>query len=128
MRCPACGAENPADARRCAACGERTAKKPRRRDTPDEADTPFGKRTDARAATALTAYRYAVLSLIPLAGLVLGPVAIVLAVLAWRQARRDPAVKSGSYAVVALLLGTATLIANGVGLALMVMGLMSAAS
>src|SRR5207253_2004978 len=107
MRCPACGAENPEEARRCAACGERVAKRPRRRDPFDETDTPFGKRADSRPAAALRAYRWGVYSLIPLAGLLLGPLAVVLALLAWRQGRRDPAAKENRYVLIALLLGLA---------------------
>jgi hypothetical protein len=125
MRCPGCGADNPADAKRCASCGERLARRPRRQEAVEEADTPWGKRTDSRHRTALNAYRYGVFSLIPFVGLVLGPVAIVLALLAWRQARGDPSITRSGHVQVALLLGTVTLLANGIGLALMVIGLTS---
>ncbi len=122
MRCPACGAENPEQAKRCTACGERTARKPRRRDPVDESDTPFAKGSDSPLAPALRAYRCAVYSLIPFAGLVLGPVAVVLALLAWRAGRRDPAARGNGYVVVALGLGLVTLLCNGAGLALMALG------
>jgi hypothetical protein len=126
MRCPACGAENPEEAKRCAACGERTARRSRRREPADDNDSPFGRRPDdERPSVALRAYRCAVYSLIPLAGLVLGPAAIVLAVRAWREGRRDPAARANGYVAIALGLGAVTLLCNGLGLALMVKGLTS---
>src|SRR5262249_32102678 len=122
-RCPACGAENSEQSKRCATCGERTTRKPRRREPPVDTDTPFARGGEVPPSMAVRAYRYGVYSLIPLAGLVLGPVAIVLAVRAWRGARRDPEARSNGYARVALLLGIATLVCNAVGIALMVMAL-----
>jgi hypothetical protein len=100
------------------------ARRPRRREPADENDSPFGRRSDdARPTPALRAYRCAVYSLIPLAGLLLGPAAIILAVLAWRAGRRDPEAKGNGYVVIALVLGAVTLLCNGLGLALMVRGL-----
>src|SRR5690348_13302746 len=100
MRCPACGTENPAQAKRCTSCGERMARRPRRREPADENDSPFARRPDdARPAAALRAYRCAVYSLIPLAGLLLGPAAIVLAALAWRAGRREPDARANGYVV-----------------------------
>lgn len=125
MRCPACGADNPEDAKRCPACGERVTRKPRRREAAEETDAPFDKRPDSPQATALRAYRCGVYSLIPLAGLLLGPVAVVLAVMAWREGRRDPAAKGESYVAGALVLGLAALLCNAVGVALMVLALTS---
>jgi hypothetical protein len=123
MRCPACGAESPPEAKSCPACGGRAARKPRRREPVEEIDSAFGARADSPQAAALRAFRCGVYSLIPLAGLLLGPVAIVLAVLAWREGRRDPAAKGTGYVVGALVLGLAALLCNGAGLALMVLGL-----
>ncbi|HKI35338.1 MAG TPA: zinc ribbon domain-containing protein [Gemmataceae bacterium] len=122
MRCPTCGTENPGDAKRCTACGERTNRKPRRRDPIDDTDTPFGKRPDSRPAVALRAYRCAVYGLIPLVGLVMGPAALVLALRAWREGRRDPAARGNGHVMAALVLGSAELLCNVVGLALMVVG------
>jgi hypothetical protein len=128
MRCAACGAENPEEAKRCAACGERAARKPRRRDPSDEPDSPFAPRPDgAGVPLALRAYRCAIYGLIPVAGLLLGPAAVVLALLAWREGRRDPAAGgNGTYIVIALVLGLVILLCNGAGLALMVIGLLGA--
>jgi hypothetical protein len=58
-------------------------------------------------------------------GLLMAPVALVLAFLAWREARREPSPQQNGLVVAALLLGTATLFANGIGVTLMVLGLMS---
>jgi hypothetical protein len=124
MRCPGCGAENPDGAKRCTGCGERMGRKPRRRDSGDDADTPFAFRPDSPLAPALRAYRCAVYSLIPLAGLLLGPAAIVLALRAWREGRRDPESRGNSYVLTALAVGLATLLCNGAGVALMVIGWM----
>ena len=127
MRCPACGAENPEDAKRCAGCGERTARRPRRRDPSDEPDSPFARRPeDAPPSLALRAYRCAIYGLIPFAGLLLGPVAVVLALRAWREARRDPVGRGNTYVIIALTLGLAVLLCNAAGVALMVMGLTGA--
>ncbi len=125
MRCPACGADNPAGAKKCGGCGERFTKRRGRPDTADESDSPFGKRTDTRNHRALTAYRVGVLSLIPLAGLVLGPAALVLGLAAWRQAAADATGKRQGLVYAALILGAVTSLANGVGVALMVQGLSS---
>jgi zinc-ribbon domain len=124
MRCPACGAENPEGAKRCTACGERTARKARRRDPGDDAETPFAPRPDSPLAPAMRAFRWGVYSLIPGAGLVLGPIAVVLALLAWREGRRDPEARANSYVIAALALGLAALLCNAAGIALMVIGWM----
>jgi zinc-ribbon domain len=126
MRCPACGAENPEEAKRCPACGERMARKPRRREPIDDTDSPFTRGSDTPLAPAMRAYRCAVCSLIPIAGLLLGPLAVFLALLAWRQGRRDPALQGNRYIAAALGLGLITLLCNGVGLTLMVMGWLGA--
>lgn len=125
MRCPSCGEDNPADAKKCGSCGERLNRRPRRQEQNDESDSPFGKRNDTRHAPALQAYRVAVYSLIPLAGLVLGPAAIVLAVRAWLLARRDPSAKRTAHAAFAFGLGLVTVAANAVGVYLMMRGLRS---
>jgi hypothetical protein len=124
MRCPACGAENSDETKRCTACGERTARKPRRRDPGDDAETPFAGRPDSPLAPAMRAYRWGVYSLIPVAGLLLGPAAVVLALRAWREGRRDPEARGTGYVVAALALGLATMLCNGAGVALMVIGWM----
>jgi hypothetical protein len=122
MRCPSCGTENPENAKRCTSCGDRTNRKPRRREALNDSDIPLGQGANARPTTAVRAFRCAVYGLIPLVGLVLGPVAIVLALLAWREGRRHPSVGGSGHVLGALVLGSAELLCNGLGVALMVLG------
>jgi hypothetical protein len=112
--------------KRCTACGERSGRKSRRREPTDDSDSPFGDRGDAGPGLALSAYRCGVYSLIPVAGLVLGPIAIVLALLAWREGRRDPDARGNGHVPIALTLGLMTLIFNAAGVALMAMALTGA--
>src|SRR5262245_31725222 len=95
------------------------ARKPRRRELDDESDTPVGGPDDSRPTPAVRAYRCAVYSLIPIIGLVLGLLAVVLALMAWREAHRDPTTKESSYVRTALALGLVTLLCNAGGLVLM---------
>ena len=101
------------------------ARKPRRREPVDETDDPFGGAHDSRPTLAVRAYRCAVYSLIPIASLVLGLLAVILALRTWRESRRDPDSKDSSYVRTALALGLLTLLCNAGGLVLMVMGLTS---
>jgi hypothetical protein len=71
---------------------------------------------------AQAAYRYAIFGIIPLAGLLLGPVAVVLGLLGWRDARGDLKTKGGGFAVAAVILGLLELLTNGLGLTLMWVG------
>src|SRR4051794_2731484 len=93
MRCPACQTETQESTSHCHACGaqfdSRRASKParnRRRD-PQGHVSP---ETEARLQFARTAYRVSVLGLIPGLGLVLGPIAVVLGILARQRALKDP--------------------------------------
>lgn len=122
MNCPRCETENAADARRCSRCGAKLARRPRRRSS-DDSNTPFIVGPDSRNPTALTAYRCGVWGLIPFLGLVLGPAALVLGIVAWRQDRVDPAGPRSGPAVAAIILGTLILLTNWAGLVLMVIGL-----
>ena len=123
MRCPSCGADNPAEARKCGSCGGRFNRRPRRQESADESDSPFGKSDDPRDRAALTAYKCGVFSLIPLAGLVLGPAAVVLAARAWYEGRADPDARRRGRLCAAALLGAITFLFHGLGLFLMVKGL-----
>jgi hypothetical protein len=125
MRCPACGAENGADAGRCAACGAALARQPRR-GVAEKPETPSAERGAASDRAARRAYRLSLLGLIPPAGLVLGPAAVVLGELARRRARGDPAFTAHGPAAAAVVLGAVVAVTNWVGVALMVFGLCSA--
>lgn len=123
MKCPACGFDNTEDAKRCSSCAERFPRRARRQESLDQSDSPFGKTGDSRNATALRAYKYSVLALIPLAGLVFGPLALGYAGRAWWEGRRDPRVRRLGHIYAAALLGFLTLLAHGTGVYLVVQGL-----
>src|SRR6516225_1378821 len=95
MRCPACNAEGPDGATTCAACGAALTppgrRKPRRRGSGDEPDSPFSPYVEGPNRPTLRAYRLSVYGLVPGVGLILGPLALVLALRARRRAQADPA-------------------------------------
>lgn len=61
-----------------------------------------------RNGHALAGYYCGIFSLVPVFGLVLGPVALVLGVLGLKNANRDPAAKGKGHAWVAIILGSIT--------------------
>ena len=61
---------------------------------------------------ALTAYYLGVFGLIPVAGLVLGPLGLILGILGLRNARRDPEVKGTGHAITGIVLGGIAIVAN----------------
>ena len=73
MRCPACNAVNTNDATTCAACKEPLRRRAKRRAS-QESDAPFGAKPEGSNLAALLAYRLSLFGLIPVVGLVLGPV------------------------------------------------------
>jgi hypothetical protein len=62
------------------------------------------------------AYRCGMLAMIPLLGLVLGPLAIVLGLLGCRNERRQPSERGAGQAMAAIVLGGATLLTQSLGL------------
>jgi hypothetical protein len=66
------------------------------------------------------ALRHGVLGLVPGLGLLLGPLAVVLGVVAERRGKADPTFAAQAHARAAVLLGLALTLTNWVGLALMV--------
>jgi hypothetical protein len=123
MRCPACGVENSAGVPRCTACGAELPRR-NRRSLASESMPSQSTWLDTRNPTALAAYRCSLFGLIPFLGLILGPLALVLGILAWRRAKADPALQSG-VALAAVVLGALILVTNWVGLVLMIIGLRS---
>jgi hypothetical protein len=122
LRCPSCQTENPEDARRCSSCGG-NVRRPRRRPATDE----DSQGSSLGSQTAVTAFRCAAWGLIPGLGLVLGPVGVVLALLAYRREKDDPPRRGASPALAVLAFAGGVLVTNWVGVALMVYGLTSAA-
>jgi hypothetical protein len=118
MRCTGCNEENDESNKRCARCGARLARSSRRRDLPPFHNSWTSSGLDDRA------FRLAVWGLIPLAGLVLGPVAIIMGITALWRARSQAQERFTPAALTALVLGGAVMLANWLGVGLMVLGLM----
>jgi hypothetical protein len=72
---------------------------------------------------ALRAYRTAIFSIVPGIGLVAGPLACALGILAWRRGRREPRFTARGPVVAAMVLGALTAATNWAGFALMFAGL-----
>ncbi len=126
VRCPACNTENPPQSRQCAQCGAALVKKARRRSRRDGGAAQT-QASDLGNDTTRAAFRCAVWGLIPGAGLVLGPVAVVLSLLAYRRERVGPPRKGRSPALAVLILSAAVFVTNWVGAGLMVYGWTTAA-
>ena len=123
MRCPACNAVNANDAATCAACKEPLRRRARRRASQDS-DAPFGAKAEGSNLAALLAYRLSLFGLIPIVGLVLGPVSVLLVGWAWLPAQ-DPTFSAYGPLIAALILGSIDALTNWGGVVLMVLGLMS---
>jgi len=122
LRCAACGKENERDEPRCTKCGGPLRRR-RRRGVEAESDTPFSGEVAEHNRPALRAYRLAVFGIVPAMGLVAGPIACVLGLVAWLRGRHDPHFTAQGPATAAVLLGAASGITNWVGFALMFRGL-----
>jgi hypothetical protein len=125
MRCPACQAENLDDATVCSACGAALQSRPSRRVRRDGAANASGETVDKKKGLAWTAYRCSVIGLLPLVGLVLGPLAFVLGFVAWYKGQGDPLQKGLGPALAGMLLGGLVGVTNWLGVALMIYGLWS---
>jgi hypothetical protein len=69
------------------------------------------------------AYRCGLLAMIPLAGLVLGPAALVLGLEGLRRERGNPSERATAQTIAAIVLGVLTTLTNWIGLVLIVRGL-----
>jgi hypothetical protein len=125
MRCAACQTENPDNAPACSKCGAKLATRNARRAGRGRDDTKFGSRALDKKGLGWLAYRCGVIGLIPFVGLVLGPMALVLGLIAWLRDRRGPHLLGLGPALAGMLLGGIISLANWAGLALMIYGLVS---
>ncbi len=123
MRCPACQAENPRDAVQCVACNAALRRRPARRRSGDD-DPPASPAVPSNRP-ALRAYRLSLFGLIPIAGLVLGPAAVVLGALAARKARGEPTFTAHGPLLASVVIGTIDALTNWAGVILMALGLWS---
>lgn len=114
IRCPACSAENSDQARVCSSCGVKLPRKSRRRQTEEPPPAtgwgPF-------------AFRVSVWSLIPLVGAIMGPIAVLIGLLAYRPGLSDEGTTGNGQALAAIIMGGLVMVTNWVGVALMVYGL-----
>jgi hypothetical protein len=112
MLCPVCKKENEDGNHNCVHCGSRLKRRNRHRDEDPEESADY--------RIAWLAYRCAAIGLIPFVGLLLGPVALILGVIAWRQTRKNPWKKGLGPVGAALLLGLLITVTMWSGLALIV--------
>ena len=96
-------------------------RKPRRRAEEDLVD-PLAVPVDGTNRVALRAYRLSQWGLIPGVGLVLGPIAIILGLVAGYRGRSDPEYTFQAPARAALVLGGLVAVTNWIGLVLIVLG------
>jgi hypothetical protein len=122
MRCPTCNAETAPTATTCTNCGTAVARKTRRRVTIEDTDSPFAPIGDGPNRRALAAYRCAVFGLIPVLGLVTGPLALVLGAGAWASDRHHPGFTAWGPLNASLILGSLVSLTNGLGVGLMLLG------
>ena len=115
--CPECGVRLPAD---LFAASQREAEA----DVTELDEEPLPKRTGftrfvpPRNGRALIGYYFAIASLIPVLGVVLGPIAIFNGVEGIRHARRFPEHGGGAHGIVAVTLGSVTTVVNLLGMCL----------
>jgi hypothetical protein len=124
MRCPSCNAENERDSGPCIGCGTPLPRRSRRvRTAPDDYSTPFSGPFEPANLPALRAYWVALLAMVPLVGLLLGPTALLLWARARRKCRRDPQFTAHAPLLASFLLGVAVTVTNWLGVMLMYLGL-----
>jgi hypothetical protein len=120
MLCPNCNAEIDDKAKTCPSCGTALKRRRARKRDEEEAISP---QTEAYNREVLTLYKLCLLALIPLAGLVLGPV------VAWRAHRfgkiaaNDPMLAGAVPVGLAFWLGVLSWVLSWVGVGLMALGL-----
>jgi hypothetical protein len=121
MRCASCKAENEDKVPACSKCG--AALKPRRPRRRDEVDAPLSPQAEAHNRQVITLYRWCLLALLPVAGLVVGPIVAYRAHRFKARAATDPALAGAIPADFAFWLGLGSGALSWLGLALMALGL-----
>jgi hypothetical protein len=106
---------------------ERPRRERRRRDVEDEDDPDRFRQRDAietlipyRNALALISYYLGVFALIPCAGLVLGPAALILGFLGLNYRKKHPTSGGTAHAIVGIVLGSLVLLGHLVALVVIV--------
>jgi hypothetical protein len=100
-------------------------KKPRRprRQNAAGAGEVFGDFTPWKNLPAVYSYRTSLYGLTPIAGLILGPTAILLGLIARQRAARNPEVHGRNFANAGIVIGTIDLVFNAAGIALIGLGM-----
>lgn len=117
-RCHVCQAENEDDAPRCTACNARL----RRRVTHETTDSPFSDRADPINRTAVRAYYLALWGMVPVLGLLLGPLAVWLGLRGLRLGRGNAAFTAEGPGRAAVVIGAAVAVTQWLGAALVWLG------
>lgn len=130
MDCPACHADNAAEAVTCAACGRSLPSRPQAAKAPSTPSRRSARRRNNEASEAAAvdsnnpaawrAFRASLWSILPGAGLLLGPLAILLGWYALRAAGDDYSARNRAKAAVLFGLGSA--ITQWLGVVLMYYG------
>lgn len=115
--CPECGVRLPADLF-AAPQGEAEADLTELDEEPLPKRTGFTRFVPPRNGRALIGYYFAIASLIPILGVVLGPIAVFNGVEGLNHARRFPKHGGRAHGIVAVTLGSVTCVANLLGLCL----------
>jgi hypothetical protein len=95
--------------------------RPRSRDLAAAGDV-FGDFTPWRNPPAVYSYVTSLFGLVPIAGLVLGPIAIALGVIGRVRLRRQPDIRGGNFAGAGIILGSIDSVTNAVGIAMITHG------
>jgi hypothetical protein len=89
--------------------------KPRRPRRPRDESEVFGDFTPWKNPAAVYAYYVSLAALVPVLGLILGPIAILLGLFGYLRYRWRPDVVGANFAVAALILGTLNTLFNALG-------------
>src|SRR5262249_37555390 len=125
---PGCSADNKEGAKTCAACGaELKPSRPGRLGRNRGRSGPNGPLTlltQANHRAASRAYGIALAAMIPGLGLILGPLAVILGLIARRRALNDPDFHLKGPLCASLIFGAATTACNWIGFGMMFLGLL----
>lgn len=121
MLCPVCRWENEEGNHHCINCGVRLLRRKTRKN--GESNGGEGETPLVSYRLAWIAFRCSKVALIPIVGLVMGPVSLILGIIAWWQSRMDPWDKGIGPAGAAMWLGLLTTLTMWLGLFFIVKGL-----
>lgn len=119
--CQNCQTENEDNARQCVSCQTRLRRRER---APDEIpESPYSPRGDPINRPTLFAFYLALWGLIPFVGMILGPVACILATRAYRTAKGQPGYLATPQAHAAFWIGLVEAVCQWLGALCFYLGL-----